>query len=43
MTPGVAKDAGVPAMLVDDGTGHGVPLVDFQGRFRVRTLCGQVT
>ena len=34
----VAKDAGVPAMLVDDGTGHGVPLVDFQGRFRVGPL-----
>ena len=30
----VAKAAGVPPMLVDDGTGHGVPLVDMQGRFR---------
>ena len=27
----VAKDAGVPAMLIDDGTGHGVPLVDLHG------------
>ena len=36
----VAKDAGVPAMLVDDGTGHGVPLVDLQGRFRVGPLPG---
>ena len=30
----VAKAAGVPPMLVDDGTGHGVPLVDMQGRLR---------
>ena len=30
----VAKSAGVPPMLVDDGTGHGVPLVDMQGRMR---------
>ncbi len=30
----VAKAAGVPPMLVDDGTGHGVPLVDLQGRLR---------
>lgn len=30
----VAKAAGVPPMLVDDGTGHGVPLVDMQGRMR---------
>ena len=30
----VAKDAGVPPMLVDDGNGHGVPLVDLQGRIR---------
>lgn len=29
----VAKDAGVPPMLVDDGQGNGVPLVDLQGRF----------
>ncbi|MCH2198142.1 MAG: isoleucine--tRNA ligase [Flavobacteriales bacterium] len=29
----VAKDAGVPPLLVDDGTGKGVPLVDLQGRF----------
>jgi isoleucyl-tRNA synthetase len=28
----VAKAAGVPPMLVDDGTGHGIPLVDMQGR-----------
>ena len=37
----VAKDAGVPAMLVDDGTGHGVPLVDLQGRFRVGPFAGK--
>ena len=37
----VAKDAGVPAMLVDDGTGHRVPLVDLQGRFRVGPLKGR--
>ena len=37
----VAKDSGVPAMLVDDGTGHGVPLVDFQGRFRVGPFKGK--
>ena len=30
----VAKAAGVPPMLVDDGSGHGVPLVDMQGRLR---------
>jgi isoleucyl-tRNA synthetase len=30
----VAAAAGVPPMLVDDGTGQGVPLVDMQGRFR---------
>lgn len=30
----VAKAAGVPPMLVDDGSGHGVPLVDMQGRMR---------
>ena len=30
----VAKAAGVPPMLIDDGTGHGVPLVDMQGRIR---------
>lgn len=30
----VASAAGVPPMLIDDGTGHGVPLVDLQGRFR---------
>jgi isoleucyl-tRNA synthetase len=30
----VAKATGVPPMLVDDGTGHGVPLVDMQGRLR---------
>jgi len=29
----VAAAAGVPPMLVDDGTGEGVPLVDRQGRF----------
>ena len=37
----VAQDAGVPAMLIDDGTGHGVPLVDFQGRFRVGPFAGK--
>ncbi len=30
----VAKDAGVPAMLVKDENGIPVPLVDLQGRFR---------
>ncbi|MBI1287281.1 MAG: isoleucine--tRNA ligase [Flavobacteriales bacterium] len=30
----VAKAAGVGAMLVDDGQGNMVPLVDLQGRFR---------
>ena len=30
----VAKAAAVPPMLVDDGTGHGVPIVDLQGRIR---------
>ncbi|HBP45345.1 MAG TPA: isoleucine--tRNA ligase [Flavobacteriales bacterium] len=30
----VASAAGVPAMLIDDGTGQGVPLVDLQGRIR---------
>jgi isoleucyl-tRNA synthetase len=30
----VAKDAGVPAMLVLDEKGNEVPLVDLQGRFR---------
>jgi len=30
----VAKDAGVPAMLVKDDNGNLVPLVDLQGRFR---------
>ena len=30
----VARAAGVPPMLVDDGTGHGVPLVDMQGKLR---------
>jgi isoleucyl-tRNA synthetase len=29
----VAKDAGVPPMLVADANGNGVPLVDFQGKF----------
>ena len=37
----VAKDAGVPAMLVDDGHGRGVPLVDLQGRFRVGPFAGR--
>ena len=30
----VAQAAGVPPLLVDDGQGHGVPLVDLQGRLR---------
>ncbi|MEY5044235.1 MAG: hypothetical protein RJA19_1462, partial [Bacteroidota bacterium] len=30
----VATAAGVPPMLVEDGQGNGVPLVDLQGRFR---------
>ncbi|MGB0404494.1 MAG: isoleucine--tRNA ligase [Salibacteraceae bacterium] len=29
----VAKAAGVPPLLVEDKNGHGVPLVDMQGRF----------
>ena len=37
----VAKDAGVPAMLIDEGNGHGVPLVDLQGRFRVGPFAGR--
>ena len=37
----VAKDVGVPAMLVNDGHGHGVPLVDLQGRFRVGPFAGR--
>ena len=28
----VAKAAGVPPMLVDDGNGNGIPLVDMGGR-----------
>ena len=30
----VAAASGVPPMLIDDGTGQGVPLVDLQGRIR---------
>jgi len=30
----VAAEAGVPGMLVEDGKGNTVPLVDLQGRFR---------
>ncbi|MGB1671433.1 MAG: class I tRNA ligase family protein, partial [Flavobacteriales bacterium] len=30
----VAQAAGVPPLLVDDGQGNGVPLVDLQGRLR---------
>jgi isoleucyl-tRNA synthetase len=30
----VAKDAGVPGLLVEDEKGNAVPLVDLQGRFR---------
>ncbi|MGB1075538.1 MAG: isoleucine--tRNA ligase [Flavobacteriales bacterium] len=37
----VAAAAGIPPMLIDDGTGHGVPLVDLQGRFRVGPLAGR--
>jgi isoleucyl-tRNA synthetase len=29
----VANEAGVPPMLIDDGNGNAVPLVDLQGRF----------
>ncbi len=29
----VAKESGIPPMLIDDGQGNGVPLVDLQGRF----------
>ena len=39
----VAAAAGVPPMLIDDGTGQGVPLVDLQGRIRngVGALAGR--
>ncbi|MEZ5004459.1 MAG: isoleucine--tRNA ligase [Chitinophagales bacterium] len=39
----VAKDAGVPPMLVLDENGHPVPLVDLQGRFRpeMKELAGK--
>lgn len=30
----VAKDAGVPGLLIEDDKGNAVPLVDLQGRFR---------
>ena len=36
-----AAAAGVPPMLIDDGTGRGVPLVDLQGRFRVGPFAGR--
>jgi isoleucyl-tRNA synthetase len=36
----VAAAAGVPPLLVDDGTGEGVPLVDKQGRFIA--CCGEM-
>ncbi len=36
----VAREAGVPAMLVDDGNGHGVPLVDLQGRVLAGPFAG---
>ncbi len=36
----VAREAGVPAMLVDDGNGHGVPLVDLQGRMVAGPFAG---
>jgi len=36
----VAREAGVPAMLVDDGNGHGVPLVDLQGRMLAGPFAG---
>jgi isoleucyl-tRNA synthetase len=29
----VASEAGVPPMLIDDGQGNGIPLVDFKGKF----------
>ena len=29
----VARKAGVPAILIEDGDGHTLPLVDLQGRF----------
>ena len=34
----VAKAAGIGAMLVDDGNGNMVPLVDLQGRFRPEVI-----
>lgn len=36
-----AAAAGVPPLLIDDGAGHGVPLVDLQGRFRVGPFAGR--
>lgn len=36
----VARDAGVPPMLIDDGNGNGVPLVDLQGRMIVGPFKG---
>ncbi len=36
----VARDAGVPPMLIDDGNGNSVPLVDLQGRMIVGPFKG---
>ncbi len=36
----VAKEAGVPPMLIDDGNGNAIPLVDLQGRLLVGPFAG---
>lgn len=36
----VAREAGVPPMLIDDGHGNGIPLVDLQGRLIVGPFAG---
>lgn len=36
----VAREAGVPPMLVDDGNGNGIPLVDLQGKLIAGPFAG---
>jgi len=36
----VAREAGVPPMLIDDGNGNGVPLVDLQGKLIAGPFAG---
>ena len=36
----VAREAGVPPMLIDDGNGNGMPLVDLQGKLIVGPFAG---